>query len=307
MSLTPEQQARVSEYTDKYIAIGKNTSPMDEAAAKEAVLEMYAHANLPAPKRLLTCRNPVLATQAGDVMAKKIDGVGGKNLLTAASNASGAARFAFLVEVCGIKIDVEPQRQTLDKFVRSCSAVYLHGEFAIIVDRPSVLNIVTRDGVGVLHCEDGPAIAWGRDEAGNYDPNDPFGYALYYWQGTRVPDHWIADKVGDDKEKAKARAIEILSSDNQEVLRAGCEIIGWVPVLESLGMRVLDEHPNPIFGKLVEVDLPEAPATKFLVAQCGTGRTIAVLAAAESTSALDAGARSYGVPIEVYEKLKVRT
>jgi hypothetical protein len=307
-SLTQEQQDQIPRYLKEYIGIGSDTSPMDREKAREAVLEMYTHAGFPHPKRILYCTNPVLAAQAGNEMAKKMDGQGGLNLFSVASCASGAARFAFLVEVCGVKIDVEDRRQTLEKFIRSCGSVYPHSEFAIIVDRPSVLKLVDRNGTGVLHCEDGPAIAWGRDADGNYDPNDRFGYAMFYWNGTRVPGHWIMDKVdGTDKEKAKARAAEILSETNQEVLRAGCEIVGWVPVLEALGMRVLDENPNPIFGRLVEVDLPDAPNTKFLVAQCGTGRTIAVLAHAESTSALDAGARSYGVPVTVYEKLKVRT
>lgn len=305
--LTDDQKSRIPAYVERYIGVGLCTDPMNQNAAKEAVLEMYKFAELPAPESVLFCPNPLLAAYAGNKRAKALDGEGGKTLLSAASCTSGAAKFAFLVEGCGIKIDAEPQRKTLEKFIRNCGGAYLHGSFVIIYDRPAVLKIRNTDGVGILHCEDGPAIAWGRDTSGQYDPNHPYGYAMYYFQGTRVPKEWIMDKPGDDVEKRRARAAEILSCGNQEQLRAGCELIGWVPVLEALGMRVLDENPNPMLGKLVEVDLPNAPKSKFLIAKCGTGRTIAVPASMDAKTALEAGAMSYGVPIDVYARLKVRT
>jgi hypothetical protein len=314
MYLTEDQRDKIPSYLREYTSIVRDTSPMDWEGARKSVTEMYRLAGYPPPPKFLFCRNPVLATQAGDLIAREGhkglgiqgDGIGGRNLLSATSHAAGAARFSFLVNECGLRLDCETQRQTLDLFVRSCFAVYTHANFAILVDRPSVLRVVRRGESEVLHCEDGPAVAWGRDGEGKYDPKDPFGYALYYWFGVRVPNHWITDKVRDP-EGVRLRAEEVLTNKNQEVLRAGCEIVGWVPILQSLGMRVLDENPNPIFGKLVSVNLPGAPNSKFIVAACGTGRTIAVPAHPDSTSALDAGARSYGVSVEVYRRLKVRT
>jgi hypothetical protein len=306
-SLTAEQRERIPEYVQRYISIGTSTDPMNFDLAKEAVIEMYHHAKVPAPKEILPCSNPILATQKGHKMAFAMDGVGGKTILSLASLASGASRFAFLAECCGVKINAEPQRQTLEKFIRNCGGVYPHSEFAIIFDRPALHHLRITNGVGILHCEDGPAIAWGRDESGQYDPNHPEAYAMYYFQGTKVPKHWIMEKPGEDPEKRRVRAAEILSCKNQEQLRAGCEIIGWLPVLEALGMRELDCNPNPMIGRLVEVDLPNAPGSKFLVAKCGTGRTIAVSIHQDAKTALQAGAMSYGVPESVYAKLKVRT
>lgn len=301
--LTAEMKAKMPFYLDKYTQIGRDTREADWATAEDVIRQFYRFADLPVPDRFYRCRNPVLAAQAGDVLAKELDGVGGKHLFSAASVASGAARFDFLVNGCGVKIPVVDRQEALSIFVASCGGFYPHTKFAIIYDRPSILKIQVTNGQGVLHCEDGPALAWGRGEDGQYSPEDIYGLALYYWQGTRVPDAWITDKPGDDPVKLKARAAEILAHPNQEVLRAGCEIVGWVPVLEALGMRVIDEHPEPHFGRLVEVDLPNAPNARFLVAQCGTGRTIAVPADPEATTALEAGALSYNVPVELYARL----
>jgi len=90
-------------------------------------------------------------------------------------------------------------------------------------------------------------------------------------------------------------------------MRAGCEILGWLPVLQALGMQVIEENPNPMFGKLVQVDLPDSPNSRFLIAECGTNRTIAVPVSSEAKTAVEAGAMSYGVPVEVYKMMKIRT
>ena len=55
-----------------------------------------------------------------------------------------------------------------------------------------------------------------------------------------------------------------------------CEIIGWDKVLEddSLNPVIIDED-QPHIGKLIQVDLPDAPQQWFLKFQCGTGRVFA--------------------------------
>jgi hypothetical protein len=310
--LTDEQKALLPKYRDDQIAESRRTDEADFKAAEPIIRRMLEVSNIElSPNfRFIHCRNPVLAAQAGDVLAKKIDGVGGKSLLQASAYGGLSARNCYLVEVGGVKLneDLLERMYLLRDFTRLCGGVYLHSHFAIIYDRPSILKLVMQGDRGVLHCEDGPAIAWGRGPDGSYSPEDEFGYALYYWQGTRVPEHWILNKPNpDDREAMKVRAQEVLSQTNQETLRAGCEILGWTPILEALGMKVLDEDPNPSFGKLVSVDLPNAPDSRFIVAECGTGRTIAVPVSAEAKTAVEAGAMSYGVPVAMYRLLKVRT
>jgi hypothetical protein len=306
--LTEAQKAQMPVYRDEYIGIAKDTSPADWEEASKIVVEMLriAKIDLDPGFRVIRCDNPVLAAQAGNELSKA-DG-GGKNLFQASSSVGSAARNNFFVEVCGVQLtpELEHARKTLTEFVKVCGGAYFHNKFTIIYDRPSVLKLRDNNGTGVLHCEDGPALAWGRDAGGNYDPEAKYGYKLYFWEGTRVPEAWIMDKP-TTPEAMKLRAQEVLTSENTEVLRSGCEILGWLPVLESLGMKVLDENPDPKFGRLVSVDLPNAPDSRFLVATCGTGRLVAVPAFSEAKTALEAGAMSYGVDIEVYTQLKTRT
>lgn len=67
-----------------------------------------------------------------------------------------------------------------------------------------------------------------------------------------------------------------LTWENIEQRRAAAEIVGWHRVLEQLDARTIDEDVDPQVGRLVEVDLPDADRERFVVVQCGTGRTFAL-------------------------------
>jgi hypothetical protein len=303
--LTPEMKSQLVPYRNAQIEMSKSTREADWLSAKEAALKMFELSNvtLDDSHSVVYAENPVKAAILGNSLS------GERNSLFQCPSYRGtSARNNFFVEVCKVKIDDDSnnKRIVLDQFINSCGGAYFSAKVTVIYDRPSVLKISTTNDIGVLHCEDGPAIAWGRDSSGNYSHDAHGALALYYWEGVAVPAHWIENKPKTDEDMAKLAA-EVLSSTNQEQLRAGCEILGWVPVLKSLGMKVLDEDPNPQFGQLVSVDLPNAPNSKFILATCGTGRQIAVPADPESSTAIEAGARSYGLPVEIYRRLKVRT
>jgi hypothetical protein len=92
-----------------------------------------------------------------------------------------------------------------------------------------------------------------------------------------------------------------------EQRHAAAQIIGWDKIIAELNPRVLDSHESPYFGDLLECDLPDSGPQKFLRAKCGTGRTVVVLAAPEARTAIEAGALSYGVPVDVYKRMEFRT
>jgi len=183
------------------------------------------------------------------------------------------------------------------------------GTHIIILDRPSVVRFTTVTGRPVLHYPEGPALAWGRGNGPRAEK--------YFWEGLELPAHWYT--LPRTPENLKQLASEVLTASNMELRRSGAELIGWIHILDSLNMVVIDEHPDPKFGRLVEVDLPGLPRRwranepaevtkqRFLVAQCGTGRQIAVVVDPTATTALEAGARSYNVPVELYAKMGVRT
>lgn len=303
--LTEAQKALIPKYRDDQIAISKSTQEADWETAEKAALRMLeiTDTDLGKSHRIERARSPVAAALRGNKISGETN-----TLFQSASYGGSSARNNFFVEVGGVELsaDLEERRNLLTSFVSSCGGAYFSSKVTIVYDRPAVISLAEAGDRHILHAEEGPALAWGRDEEGNYSTDDPEHYALFYWQGTKVPQSWIMDKPST-AEAMKERAGEVLGTSNQEVLRAGCEILGWVPVLEALGMKVLDENPNPAFGRLVSVDLPEAPESKFLIAECGTGRTVAVPADPNARTALEAGAKSYGIPVELYKNLKHRT
>lgn len=308
VKITPEQEAQLAEHMKTWTKIGTSTEPANWDEAVEAAKMIYACCNTPFPEEVIFALNPIDAVRQGHEKALAIDGVGGKSFLSSINYVASVARYSFFIEVCGIELEpayMEAYR-AMRRFVMNCGGLYPHEKFVIIVDRMSRIEMQDRGTSYVLHSANAPAIGWGRGADGMYAPDAPGSYAMCFWQGTRVPSAWILTPVVTTEEK-RARASEILQTVDVEVRRAGCEIMGWNNILETLDMRVIDEHPDPKFGRLVEVDLPDSPNERFLVARCGTGRTIALPVGPEPKTALEAGAFTYGVPVEIYKHMGIRT
>lgn len=65
--LTPEQEAKIPDYVERFRAIGLSTRPTDRAKAEEALREMYQYQNLPAP-RFVWAEDPF----SGAILAAKM-------------------------------------------------------------------------------------------------------------------------------------------------------------------------------------------------------------------------------------------
>jgi hypothetical protein len=113
----------------------------------------------------------------------------------------------------------------------------LHKEFCLVSDFPECIKV---DAQGRPHCADGPSHRW-RD-----------GWSLYHWHGVRVPAHWILHRDRLDP-------VEVLQVENVEQRAAGASIIGMRRMLDRLPHRILDSHPDPQCGDLIEVHLPGLP------------------------------------------------
>lgn len=153
------------------------------------------------------------------------------------------------------------------------------GNFAIGVCLPKV----HQDNQNRIHCESGPAITWGKSKR-------------YFWHGVEVPEDWIEHK---DKVKPSLG----LTHRNIEQRRALCEILGWDKVLKAAKCRTISEDE---MGELLEVDLPDAPGSKFVRVNCPTGRTFCLPVPQEMTTAHQAVAWTYNLDITNYEP-EVRT
>lgn len=318
--ITDEQRAQFPAYVEKWIVAGRNTKPIDFEKARKVVLDVYqlirdrgeyqGEPPNPPPHRIWKCASPNLANQAGMRLSGVSDGFWATQPF-----GSSVARFQVVADVLGARKYFDPMviraLDLLEPLCMETGAVYWGHDFAIIVDRPSILKLTQVGNAHVLHCADGPAIAWGRGPDGEYSPDDPEGYAMFYWQGTEVPRAWVMEKPQTAEER-RTRAAEVLQSSNAEVMRSGAEILGWDVILDALGKRIIDKHSDPKFGMLVEVDLPvpggqTTTPGRFVIAECGTGRTIAFPVDPNAQTAIEAGARSYNVPVALYEKMTVRT
>jgi hypothetical protein len=57
--LTPEQEARMPEFIERWTRIGLSTEPADRSRAEAAICEIYAQAGLAAPKAIVWCGSPL--------------------------------------------------------------------------------------------------------------------------------------------------------------------------------------------------------------------------------------------------------
>ena len=121
------------------------------------------------------------------------------------------------------------------------------------------------------------------------------GYSLYAWHGTRVPEEWI-------KNPGSLKAEDALKWENAEQRRAAFEIIGWEKFLKMMGAKLLDKDDDPTVGELYEVTHDAIGGTsKFLRMYCPTGRWFAEPVPPEMKTALEANAWGWDLPKEMYK------
>lgn len=170
------------------------------------------------------------------------------------------------------------------------SWIYSFEGVSIMTERPITSWTSTQiDDRPVLHSTTGPSVKY---------PD----WELFHYRGTQIPRDFIMARD-------KYSPMDALTWENVEQRQALCELMGWEKVIGALGdkVKVIDEDPNPMFGSLLQVDLPDAPRQKFLRAKCGTGRMITLAVDETAKTALEAGARSYNVSVDLYRQMKTRT
>lgn len=281
-SLTEEQKAELSAFAQRRIRECLEIKPVDKEKSEIAIRRMYEIANIKAPEKIEWVASP----KAGAIEASRRQGGGWHGWI------SGGwwAGFTAYIDACRdiLNVDLGPAGEDFAKVYDNLDpmAFYWPNEdFCLASERPICLR---RDDEGRLHCEDGPAIAWAD------------GYAIYSWRGTVVPAEWITNRKNLDPSVA-------ITHPQIEQRRAAAEIIGWEKVLNKLGAKVVDKDADPEIGELLEADLPDAPASRFLKVRCGTGRTFVLSVPSEMKTALEANAWTYGIDPDFLRTMEVRT
>jgi hypothetical protein len=284
-ALTPDQEAQLAVYRDKWLNIGLSTAPIDMETAIESVklaitsARKISNTKIHMPTDFVRAASPVEALKIGREYNPKLKtSEFMSNTLWGFHDSDWISFYDYMQVELGVKNleSIDGHRQ----MAMNCGWVTILGDLCIIQDRPVAVHF---DENRRAHNEKGGAIEYSD------------GYNVMMWHGTRIPRSWITEGLS---------ATEALSQQNMELRRAACEIVGWINVLESLDYTVVDADPDPILGgTLVEVDLADEDDDKksrFVMVRCGTGRDFAIRVPPETMTALEGVAWSYNMTPEQY-------
>ena len=281
--LTPAQNAAMDVYRDKWIDIGLSTETIDRDNVTAALAMAYRAVDLNPPSEVLFAAGP---REAVTIFRGLFPNAQWKDFNNNIIYGNHEADWASYVDYFQSVVDLDLSKGNgLIELIKTSGWAWISADRAIIIDRPSHIHM---DENNVLHAEDRPSILY-RD-----------GFAVYSWHGQRVPRDWIMNKESLTPEMA-------LGQENTEMRRAACEIIGWNKILEKLNYRLIEEDDDPMIGRLVEVDLPDAGAERFLMVRCGTGRDFALPVDPSCNTALEANAWTFGLRPDELRDLEVRT
>ena len=274
--LTPEQEAMMPRYVERWTAIGRCTDRINPATARTAVRDIYLNADKEPPKEILFVDSP----KAGYELFKQLGGKSKDNFFSGIFYGNNESHWLAFYQFFRDEVGMSG----LDKIVpliraaEECGWIYCGKDVAIVMDRPCTIKL---DEEGRTHCEDGPAIS-------HID-----GFSVYMWHGVRVPGMWITNK-------ASLTAKMALAVSNVERRRAACEILGWNTIIAELDGVTIDEDEDPMIGTLLRVNIPDIGTEQFLRVRCGTGREFAIPVPPDVRTALEANAWSYDIPLDVF-------
>lgn len=275
--LTAAQEARFSEYVEKWTNIGTSTQQVDFEKAKESARLAYKLAGIDEPTNFYFVESPISAIKLiKELDPTKTDREIFNEMIYGYNDASWLSFYNYFQEVVGIE-DCNIL-QGLFELSHNSGWLNVYEDTVVIQNKP---ELICFDENNLLHSETGPAIRF-RD-----------GFSVYAWHGVRIPQEWI-------EEKNKLTPEIALTWENIEQRRCACEILGWANILKKLNSTVIDEDGDPEIGTLVEVNIPDIGREKFLRVLCGTGREFALPVPPEMRTALEANAWTYGMDIEEF-------
>ena len=270
--LTPEQEAELPAFRQKYLDRACNGARIERAPLTAALADAYTEIGKP-PPRLFIFDSPAACmlaikimgpdfcrVQLGGQLRVQLGGqLGGQriwnpNFLWGSQDLYWIAWGKF-AEKIGVKLKLDTSRRLdiMDRIGAQCEWWWPFENVVIASEKP---RIVRWDDDRRLHCENGPAVEYAD------------GYSLFAWHGRRLPARWVLERDTIDP-------TEILREQNVETKAAGLACIGMARMLSALDAKVIDRDPNPAHGELIEVRLEGLPKPgRYLKAECPRNGTI---------------------------------
>ncbi len=247
--LTPEQQAKLPEYADKWINIGLSTEEMDVSKVPGDLELIYREAGVPAPQDIIYTSSPI----AGVYLARICEGLEKwdrnisldlEALKTRSADCDSSSVIHFLCYgqfdaswlsfydffKTELKLEVCNRLNGFFGMAQNTGWFFPFDKATVVCDRPAEINL---DDEGRLHNEDGYAISW----------RDGWGFCSIH--GARVPRYVVF-------EPEKITVDDIDSESNQEVKRIKIDKFGTERYLSEGDAKLLHEDD---FGKLYKKEI----------------------------------------------------
>ena len=293
--LTPEQEAELPAFRQKYLDIACGGSRINREVLQGHLNDAYALIDKPAPALF------IFDSPAACMLAIKIfkmsessqlgsqlwsQNIYDPNYLWGSQDLYWLAFYRFCQKV-GVQYPDDAARtlNIMEGISSQCEYWFPFDGIVLASEKP---RTVRWDDNKLLHGETGPAVEYAD------------GYALYSWHGQSIPGEWVTDKPPTPE--------EALTWRNLDQRAAACEIIGWHNILDEVDARTIDDSGDQAWGKLVEVDLPDNGPQRMLDAMCGTGRRFALLTTMNVNTVDEAQSELHGgIPAHILRNSVERT
>ncbi len=217
--LTPEQEALLDVYYDRYIKVGLSCDTKKEKA-EAAIKALYKQEGYAEPE-IRWFGSPLGAKKGAKEAGVSDTSFGWEGSF----NAGDGAFYAYIREVLGCKEETEEFLPVFD-IIDSCGPMVMCDTTVFVSEKP---QFIFTDDNGELHNESGPAFSYSD------------GFCGYYWHGFEVPKDIIEHPEGITVEKIKAE-------DNAEMRRIMLERFGAGRFVAETGGVVIDEDEHPQDG-----------------------------------------------------------
>ena len=219
--LSPEQEAHIPIYVERYLGLGKATTPFTEEVKSKLINEIfpaiYADAGLVMPRRVEFFASPAAMVKAvtkefgygiSDVIS---------NLCYGSQDAGWVAFYKYFQEQCSIDLK---SRFAIADLCGLCSFWLPYDKAIFVSQNLSDLRMEN----GVLHNTEG--LSWSYED----------GFCGYTLFGTTVTEEIVMDMLKDTKNGAK----RILALTNVEQRLVAIRAYGAHNMLEQLSGKIVD-------------------------------------------------------------------
>ena len=251
--LTPEQEAKLSEFRDRWLNVGLDVAASNRKSCEEAIRKIYKNAGFEPPAQMLWVKSPREAiTKAGELLKKETGQDADpqqifNNFCYGAHEASWLSFYSFCMEV--LSLDECKPLEPYMEVAMHCGWWLPYDTVCIISEKPVVIHLNDR---GLLHKDGGPAIAFGD------------GFAVWGLNGVRVPQD-IAETAWD-----KIPMEKIIQEKNAEVRREVVRKVGVERIIKETSAEVIDKEGDYELLLLDIGDKRMRPYLKMLNPSIGT-------------------------------------